>query len=100
MKALNLSNDFIKQDIKKQPLTESDLEVLYQLSGSYESLVNKRARIYNEQGLKDKNLQENDFKNLLLEHYTFLKRPVLINENQLFVGNSKNVVASAKASLL
>lgn len=99
LKELNLSEEFIKQDIKVHPLTVTELDELHQLSGSYEALINKRARIYSERDLKNKSLREKDFKNLLLEHYTFLKRPVLINENQLFIGNSKNTVASAKESL-
>ncbi|MCF6306587.1 MAG: hypothetical protein L3J09_01385 [Flavobacteriaceae bacterium] len=99
LKELNLPEDFIKQDIKVTPVSEAELEELYQLSGNYETLLNKRARIYSERKLKDKNLQESDFKKLLLEHYTFLKRPVLINGKHIFIGNSKKVVASAKNSL-
>ncbi len=99
LKELNLSEDFIKQDIKVNPISEAELDELYQLSGTYEALINKRARMFSERKLKDKNLQESDFKKLLLEHYTFLKRPVLINGGQIFIGNSKKVVASAKNSL-
>jgi arsenate reductase len=99
LKELNLPEDFIKQDIKVNPISEAELDELYQLSGTYEALINKRARMYSERKLKDKNLQESYFKKLLLEHYTFLKRPVLINGEQIFIGNSKKVVASAKKSL-
>lgn len=99
LKELNLSDDFIKQDIKKKPLSVNELEKMHELSGSYEALFSKRARLYNERSLKNKNLVENDYKNLLLEHYTFLKRPVLINGDEIFIGNSKNVVVSAKESL-
>ncbi len=99
LKELNPSNDFIRQDLKKEGLTSEELEKLYQLSGSYESLFNKRAQIYKQRDLKSKNLQEIDFKNLLLEHYTFLKRPVLINETKIFIGNNKIIVSSAKESL-
>jgi len=99
LKELNLSKDFIKQDIKVSPISEAELEELHQLSGTYEALINKRARMFSERKLKDKNLQESDFKELLLEHYTFLKRPVLVNGEQIFIGNSKNTVASAKNSL-
>ena len=99
LKELNLSSEFIKQDLKKNPISEKELEEMYQFTSSYEALINKRAKLYSERGLKNKNLQEEDFKNLLLEHYTFLKRPVLINENEIFIGNSKNVVSSAKESL-
>ena len=62
-------------------------------------LINKRSRLYNERNLKNKNIKEADYKKLLLEHYTFLKRPILINEQEVFIGNSKKVVAAAKKSL-
>jgi len=99
LKELNLSEEFIKQDIKTTPISGKQLDELFKLTGSYEALINKRAKLFSERKLKNKNLQESDFKNLLLEHYTFLKRPVLINEAEIFIGNSKNVVASAKESL-
>jgi len=99
LKDLNLTDDFIKQDIKKESLTVEELENMCELSGSYEALFSKRARLYIERGLKNTSLEEDDYKNLLLEHYTFLKRPVLIIGSEIFIGNSKNVVVSAKESL-
>ena len=99
LKELNLSDEFIKQDIKKEPISAKELEKIHELSGSYEAIFSKRSRLYKERDLKNKNLTESDYKNLLLEHYTFLKRPVLINGNEIFIGNSKNVVVSAKESL-
>ncbi len=99
LKELDLSSEFIKQDIKINPMSENELDELFQFTKSYEALINKRARMYNERGLKNKNLQEVDYKKLLLEHYTFLKRPVLINETEIFIGNNKTVVSSAKESL-
>ena len=99
LKELNLPKDFIKQDLKINPVSEKELEELYQFSKSYEALINKRARLYNECNLKDKVTKEADYKKLLLEHYTFLKRPVLINEQKIFIGNNKDVVTAAKESL-
>ena len=99
MKELNLPEEFIKQDLKLNPISETDLEELYKHTNNYEALINKRARMYNERDLKNKNLNESDFEKLLLEHYTFLKRPVLINETEIFIGNNKTVVSSAKESL-
>lgn len=92
---LNLSSEFILQDIKTNPITEEQLSALYKGCGSYEALLNKRARLYKEKGYKDKKLSENEIKQLLLEHYTFLKRPVIIFEEQLFIGNSKKTVSEA-----
>ena len=99
IKELDLSSDFIQQEIKNEEITVKQLEEMHALSGSYEALFSKRAKRYKERGLKDENLQERDFKQLILEHYTFLKRPVVIYDNQIFIGNSKNTVAAAKATI-
>jgi len=99
LRALNLPKYFIKQNLKTNPISETELEELYHFSKSYEVLINKRSRLYNERNLKNKNIKEADYKKLLLEHYTFLKRPILINEQEVFIGNSKKVVAAAKKSL-
>jgi len=69
------------------------------LTDSYESLFSKRARLYKELGLKDKSLSEDAIKNYILEHYTFLKRPVIIFNNQIFIGNSKKTVEAAKLAI-
>lgn len=99
LKELQPLNDFELQDIKTASITESQLKEMHALSNSYEALFSKRAVLYRERNLKDQNLTEDDFKALLLEHYTFLKRPVIIAENQLFIGNSKKVVAAAKKAI-
>ncbi len=96
LKDLNLPSNFIFQDIKEQEITVKQLEEMYKLSGSYESLFSKRAKLYNEMDLKNQSLNEKDFKHYILHHYTFLKRPVIIIENQIFIGNSKNVVNAAR----
>lgn len=97
LKEIAPSSDFILQDIKEESITVKQLEEMHLLSGSYEALFSKRAKLYKEMGLKDQNLQEKDFKHYILEHYTFLKRPVIISENTIFIGNSAKVVQAAKA---
>ncbi|MBA5792026.1 hypothetical protein H1R17_03855 [Flavobacterium sp. xlx-214] len=83
---------FELQDIKEQDLTVKQVEGMYALTGGYEKLFSKRAKLYKEMGLKDEKLTENDFKRYILEHYTFLARPVIIFNNQIFVGNSPKTV--------
>lgn len=95
---LDLGDAYIKQDIKKQGITEEEIEELRNLAGSYEALFSKRARLYTERNLKEERLLEEDYKNLLLEHYTFLKRPVIVNNDEIFVGSSKKTVEAAKKS--
>lgn len=91
--------DCILQDIKNEAITVAQLEEMQQLSGSYEALFSKRARLYKERNLKEKSLTESDIKALILEEYTFLKRPVLLLENKIFIGNSKKVVEAATIAL-
>lgn len=87
------------QEIKSGPITPEQLEEMASLSGNYESLFSKRAMLFRQRGLHEKELSENDYKNLILEHYTFLKRPVILVDGQIFVGNSKKVVQAAKEAL-
>lgn len=96
LKELNLSSEFILQDIKTEEITEKQLEDIHALSGSYEALFSKRAQLYKEKGLKNQKLEESDYKNYILEHYTFLSRPVIIVDDNIFIGNSKVVVEAAK----
>ncbi len=99
IKELNLPSDFILQDIKSEPITVEQVEDMQKRSGSYEALFSKRARLYKEKGLKDIALTETDFKNYILEHYTFLSRPVIISGNSIFIGNSKKTVEATKQFL-
>ena len=92
IKSLPNSNKLTFIDIRQNPISESDLEEMYQLSGSYEALFSKKAQLYKSLGLKDKRLTEADFKKYLLEHYTFLSRPVFIIDGKIYIGNSpKNI---------
>jgi len=96
---LNLPEDIMLQDVKIKPVTESQLEALKALSGSYESLFNRRSQLYRKQGLAEKILSETDYKTLILSHYTLLKRPVVIVGSEIFTGSSKKVVAAAKQAI-
>lgn len=96
---LRPDQDVLLQDIKTDEITPDQLEQMQQLSGSYESLFSKRAQLYRKQGLHEKTLNESDYKELILGHYTFLKRPVIILDEQIFIGNSKKTVAEAKEAL-
>lgn len=99
IKELDLPSEFIKQDIKGEEITVKQLEELRTLSGSYEALFSKRAKLYKERNLKEENLSEEDYKRFILEHYTFLNRPVIINDDEIFIGNSKKTVEAAKYAI-
>lgn len=99
IKALDLPSNFIYQDIKEQEITVKQLEELKQLSGSYEALFSKRAKLYKEMGLKDMTLTEKDYQQYILQHYTFLSRPVIIFNDQIFIGNSPKTIEAAKKAI-
>jgi arsenate reductase (glutaredoxin) len=85
-------------DIRQNPITVDELEMMYQLAGSYEALFSKKAQLYKEKGLKNMVLTEDDYKKYILEHYTFLSRPVVILENEIFIGNTQpNILKLHKA---
>jgi len=88
MKELDFSG-FEKQEIKSESITAAQLEEMKELAGSYESLFSRKAKKYKEIGLKDEVLDEKDFKNYILSDYTFLKRPVVLDGNEIFIGNEK-----------
>lgn len=99
IKELNLDSNFIQQDIKTDKISEEQLNKMAELSGNYESLFSRRAIKYKELNLKDKDLNEDEYKNYILNEYTFLKRPVLIIDEKIFIGNSKKIVESALKEL-
>ncbi|NQX98548.1 MAG: hypothetical protein HRT73_11815, partial [Flavobacteriales bacterium] len=99
IKELNLDSSFEFQDIKANKITAEQIEQMHKMSGSYESLFSKRAMKYKSMKLKEKSLSENDIKNLILEEYTFLKRPVIIINDKIFIGNSKKIVEAVANEL-
>lgn len=96
-KELELKDTVEQIDIKKNPIDAATLDRLYAYTKSYGELLNRRAQKL--KGIDKESLTEEKIKSLLLEHYSFLKRPVLEYNNQLFVGNAKATIAAAKAAL-
>jgi arsenate reductase len=98
IKTLPKNTNLIFRDIKQTPLTEEELAEMYSLSGSYEALFSKKAQLYKSLNLKDKSLTEEDYKKYILEHYTFLSRPVFVIDNKVFVGGTQqNMLQVMKA---
>ena len=97
---LGLKNKkFVFQDIKTEKITATQLSEMKKMAGSYEALFSRVALKYRALGLDKKKLIEEDYKKYILEEYTFLKRPVIVIDNKIFIGNSKSNVAAAKAVL-
>ncbi len=89
IKSLPKEIDLAFRDIKQNPILVEELEEMRELAGSYEALFSKKAQLYKSMDLKNKSLTENDFKKYILEHYTFLSRPVFVINNKIYIGNSQ-----------
>ena len=90
---------FDMQDIKTEKITPAQLDQMKSMAGSYEALFSRRAMKYKEWGLKDKALAEKDYRQYILDEYTFLKRPVVIIDKQIFIGSEKKNIAALKDAL-
>ena len=90
------TDGFERQEIKANPVTVAQLEEMRKRTDSYESLFNKRAKLYKAMDLKNQTISEADYRQYILDEYTFLKRPVFIVDTDIFIGNSKKVVESLK----
>ena len=98
IKSLPKDHNLVFHDIKQDPITLEELEEMQRLSGSYEALFSKKAQLYKSMDLKNKSLTEDDFKKYILEHYTFLSRPIFIIDGKIYIGNSQqNMLQVMKA---
>ncbi|HEY0978456.1 MAG TPA: ArsC/Spx/MgsR family protein [Flavobacteriales bacterium] len=85
---------FTLREIKGDPITPAELDAMKKLAGSYEALFSRVALKYRALGLKDKQLTEKDYRKYILEEYTFLKRPVMVVDDRILIGNAPKTVAA------
>ena len=98
LKEIVPGKDVALQNIKDENIDAKTLDWLKEKVGSYEALFSKKAMKYRSMGLNEMNLTETDYRKYMLEEYTFLKRPFMINGDEVFIGNTKNVVEEAVKS--
>lgn len=99
LKEWNVDDSFVLQDIKTEKMTSEQVDQMIEMAGSAAKLFSKRAMKYRAMGLHERELTEADMRQLIIDEYTFLSRPVLILGDAIFVGNSKKVVAAAAEAL-
>ena len=87
------------QDIKFEKITPAQLKEMKDMIGSFAALFSRRALKYKELGLKDKNLNEEHYQKYILQEYTFLKRPVIILNDKIFVGSDNKTKEAIKKAL-
>lgn len=96
---LKLDKSFELQDIKSNKITPEQLDEMKELAGSYEILFSRKAMKFRIMNLHEQTLTEKDFRDLILEEYTFLKRPVVLYNNEIFIGSAKKNVDLLKQLL-
>lgn len=93
MGEINDIDRFELREIKTIAVSSSEIEGIRNLSElNYSELFNKRARKYKE--IKDQleEAEDKEYKSLITQEYTFLKRPVIVYHDQVFVGNAKKTI--------
>jgi arsenate reductase len=78
--------NFELQDIKKQHINAEELDAIAHEVGTYEALFSRRSQQYRLRGLHEQALTEADYRRLMLEEYTFLKRPLIVDEGNISAG--------------
>lgn len=100
IKEMGGGEDFEFQNIKQDKITPEQLDFLKEKIGSYEALFSKRAMKYRSMGLNTRVLTEEDYRQLMLEEYTFLKRPIVIIGENIFIGSAKKNIEAIKVKVL
>lgn len=80
-------------NLKKDPLSEGKLDEFVHKVG-LDVLVNKRGTTYRNLGLKDKDVDEDELFDVLLENQTMIKRPVLELDEAVLVGYDEDAFDS------
>lgn len=99
IKTLGIEGASYLQDVKEQMVTSEQLAYLYKTTKSYEALINKRGRIIAQLKREGMVFTEDAYKRLLETEYSCLKRPILIWNNGVFLGNAKNTIAEMQNAL-
>ena len=92
LKEIQDLKQFTLREIKSEPITAAELDAMQQLAGSYEALFSRRSMKYRPMGLHERTLTEQDYRTYILQEYSFLKRPVMVLDDRIFIGNAKGVV--------
>lgn len=93
MKGIDLKG-FTLREIKGDPITAKELDGMKKLAGSYEALFSRVALKYRALGLNRMTLTEKDYRKYMLQEYTFIKRPVMVLDDRIFIGNAPKVTAA------
>lgn len=96
MKQVGVTSDFEMVDLKSHSFSSTELDLFLSVLPNPYDLINKRSILYRELNLKGKELSRNEVVSLIKQHYTLIKRPIFVLDNEVFIGNSSSVVTHVK----
>lgn len=99
MKEIGVDETWEQQNIKTDNLSEAQLDEIHAQTGSYEAIFSKKAMKYRSMGLKEIIKKDEDYKQYILDEYTFLSRPVIQIDDKFYIGNSKKNIEAVIAAL-
>ena len=79
-------------NIKVNPIDAETLDWLKSKVGSYFQLFNTKAQLYKLVPIEKRPKRDIGYRKFILSDYTYLKRPVIIDQEELFIGSDKSVV--------
>lgn len=77
---------FEQRDIRKHPLSRTEVSNLARLAGGASELFSRRALAYRERGLHERTLDEEEMIDLMTEQDTFIRRPLLLAGERVIPG--------------
>jgi arsenate reductase len=86
---------FELQDIKTEAVTADQLDAMRKLACGHEALFSRRAIKFRSMDLDRERLTGSGCRDLVLSEYTFLKRPVIVINDAICIGNAAKVVNAA-----
>ena len=99
MKEIGVDETWERQNIKTENLTPAQVNEIYAQTNSYEAIFSKKAMKYKALGLKEIIKKDEDYRQYILDEYTFLSRPVIQIDGKFYIGNSKKNIEEVKSVL-
>ena len=79
-------------DVKKAPLTKDEIAHLAHIVG-LDTLVNRKGMTWRKLGLSGQDLSDAELIDLLVEHQTMIKRPVVVKDHAVIVGFDEDALS-------
>lgn len=77
---------FEARDIRKQPLSRTEVANLARMAGGADKLFSRRALAYRRRGLHERTLSPEEMIDLMFEDDTFIRRPVIVRGERALPG--------------